>query len=94
VVEERDRVAAALSELGITLLSANNIHGKFLIWDEEALLITSFNWLATTPDPWKPRGAEIGIIVKGPGLAAELQDRFCQLAGIKVPSAGNHRITV
>jgi hypothetical protein len=60
-VEERDRAAAALSALGINLLSAKHVHGKFMIWDDEALLITSFNWLATTPDPWKPRGAEIGV---------------------------------
>jgi hypothetical protein len=89
-IEERDRAAAALSELGIHLLSAENTHGKFMTWDEDALLITSFNWLATSPDPWKPRGAEIGIIVKGPGLAEKLQAQFCQLAGIELPSAGVH----
>jgi cardiolipin synthase len=93
-VEERDRAAASLSELGITLLSAKNIHGKFLIWDEDALLKTSFNWLATSPDPWKPLGAEIGIIIKGPGLAEQLRDRFCRLAGIEVPSTDAHRTTV
>jgi phosphatidylserine/phosphatidylglycerophosphate/cardiolipin synthase-like enzyme len=89
--EERDRAAAALSELGIHLLSANNIHGKFMTWDEDALLITSFNWLATTPDPWKPLGAEIGIIVRGPGLAEKLRTQFCQLAGIELSSADIHR---
>ena len=56
--EERDRAAAGLLKFGIHLLSADNIHGKFMTWDEDALLITSFNWLATTPDPWKPLGAE------------------------------------
>jgi hypothetical protein len=81
---ERDRAAAALSEFGIRLMSAENVHGKFMTWDDKALLITSFNWLATTPDPWKPRGAEIGIIVKGPGLAAHLRKRFCELAGVQI----------
>ncbi len=63
-----------------------------MTWDKDALIVTSFNWLATTPDPWKPRGAEIGIVVKGPGLVERLQDQFCQLAGIEVPSTGwKHR---
>jgi hypothetical protein len=50
--------------------------------DDDALLITSFNWLATSPDPWKPRGAEIGIVVKGPGLVGHLQTKFRQLTGV------------
>jgi hypothetical protein len=58
-----------------------------MTWDEDAFLITSFNWLATTPDPWKPLGAEIGVIVKGPGLAEMLRARFCELAGIELPAA-------
>jgi hypothetical protein len=86
--EERDRTAVALAELGINLWSAGNIHGKFMAWDEEALVVTSFNWLATTPDPWKPRGAEIGVIIKGPGLVEGLKARFSGLAEIKVPAAG------
>ncbi len=85
-IELRDQVVKALSNQGIDFLSAKNIHGKFLIWDDDALLITSFNWLATTPDPWKPHGAEIGLIVKGPGLAENLKERFCKLAEMEVPS--------
>jgi phosphatidylserine/phosphatidylglycerophosphate/cardiolipin synthase-like enzyme len=93
-IDERNRAAAALSEIGIHLLSADNIHGKFMTWDEDALLITSFNWLATTPDPWKPRGAEIGIILKGPGLAEKLRVQFCNFAGIQLPRTDiNHRLS-
>jgi hypothetical protein len=46
------------------------------------LLITSFNWLATTSNPWKPRGAEIGVIVKGPDLVGHLKNKFSEVAGI------------
>jgi hypothetical protein len=81
-IEERDRTAASLAEIGIQLLSVEHIHGKFMTWDDDALLITSFNWLATSPDPWKPRGAEIGIVVKGAGLVEHLQTKFRQLTGV------------
>jgi phosphatidylserine/phosphatidylglycerophosphate/cardiolipin synthase-like enzyme len=81
-IEERDRTAASLAAVGIQLLSVEHTHGKFMTWDDDALLITSFNWLATSLDLWKPRGAEIGIVVKGAGLVEHLQTKFRQLAGI------------
>ncbi|WP_076860962.1 phospholipase D-like domain-containing protein [Bradyrhizobium mercantei] len=80
--EERDRAAAALAEVGIKLFAVDQVHGKFMTWDDDALLITSFNWLATTSNPWKPRGAEIGVIVKGPGLVGHLKNKFSEIAGI------------
>ena len=91
--EERDRAAAGLLKFGIHLLSADNIHGKFMTWDEDALLITSFNWLATTPDPWKPLGAENRNHRKGSRLSRNAPGtvlRFGrdQIAGRKYLSPG------
>ena len=76
--EERDRHAEELSAVGIDLRPVKSVHAKFMTWDDDAILVTSFNWLATTPDPWKPRGAEIGILIKGPGLVESLQSQFSQ----------------
>jgi phosphatidylserine/phosphatidylglycerophosphate/cardiolipin synthase-like enzyme len=79
--EERDRVASNLALRGVVLEAHADLHAKFMIWDEESIVITSFNWLATTPDPWKPRGAEIGAVVKGPNLVSSVRDRFRELTG-------------
>ena len=82
--ENRDEYAKRLSSAGIQLCPAPNVHAKFMTWDDDAVLVTSFNWLATTPDPWKPRGAEIGILIKGPGLVKDLQSRFAEAAQITI----------
>jgi hypothetical protein len=73
---------AALAAIGIHLKVAQRLHGKFLSWDEDDILITSFNWLATTADPWKPKGAEIGLHIRQPGLADELLTRIRDAVGI------------
>ena len=80
--EKRDLHEKELSAVGIELFPVANVHAKFMTWDDDAILVTSFNWLATTPDPWKPRGSEIGVLVKGPGLVESLRARFSQAAEI------------
>jgi hypothetical protein len=79
--EERDRIVSNLASHGVVLEAHADLHAKFMTWDEDAIVITSFNWLATTPDPWKPRGAEIGVVVKGPNLVSAVRDRFRELTG-------------
>lgn len=78
---EADAVAA-LAAKGIHLKVAQRLHGKFLSWDADDVLITSFNWLATTADPWKPKGAEIGLHIRQYGLADELVARVMDAVGI------------
>jgi phosphatidylserine/phosphatidylglycerophosphate/cardiolipin synthase-like enzyme len=76
---KEDDVAAARDQLeraGVTITrSQTELHGKFLAWDHESICITSFNWLATTPDRWKPRAAEVGVFVAGAELNAQLLAR-------------------
>jgi phosphatidylserine/phosphatidylglycerophosphate/cardiolipin synthase-like enzyme len=80
--EKRDAYERQLATSGIRLCSVADVHAKFMTWDDDAVLVTSFNWLAATPDPWKPRGAEIGILIKGPGLVESLHSRFAQVADV------------
>jgi phosphatidylserine/phosphatidylglycerophosphate/cardiolipin synthase-like enzyme len=56
-----------LKRRGLGLQKAENLHGKFLVWDDEHLAATSFNWFATVPDT-RARGAEIGLLLDGPAL--------------------------
>ena len=76
---KEEAVSAARNQLegvGVTLTrSQTELHGKFLAWDDDALCVTSFNWLATTPDRWKPRAAEVGVFVAGADLNSRLLAR-------------------
>lgn len=51
------------------------MHAKVLAWDEDAVVITSQNWLSADPSENRPR-QEIGIFVRAPGLANNLIGRF------------------
>ena len=64
-----------LRGVGIDLIQRDHLHGKFLAWDDDGLVVSSFNWLATTPDPWKPSGAEIGVLVRGRGIVNAFEEK-------------------
>jgi phosphatidylserine/phosphatidylglycerophosphate/cardiolipin synthase-like enzyme len=55
------------------------LHAKFVAWDDDDALITSFNWASADIDPNDPFG-EIGVHVHAPGIAAELLARIGALA--------------
>ncbi|PXA93488.1 hypothetical protein DMC25_00100 [Caulobacter sp. D4A] len=75
-----DRAIAAQTELanaGIALRDVGpDFHAKYLLWDDKNLCVTSFNWLATTADPWKPKGSEIGILLSGSDLNNALLEQM------------------
>jgi hypothetical protein len=52
------------------------LHAKFLAWDDDAVAITSFNWLSTVVADTRSRGAEIGLMAIGPGLRDILTERL------------------
>lgn len=58
----------SLTDRGCSLTKIPALHGKFLAWDNEALAITSFNWLSTVVDGTRTRGAEIGLLSLGQNL--------------------------
>ena len=70
LLREEGRVpdAEAIGRRGINLSSIQEFHAKFLSWDEEALAITSFNWMSTVVDGTRARGAEIGVLIEGKDL--------------------------
>jgi hypothetical protein len=49
---------ANLAARGLDLRVFEKLHAKFLAWDDDALAITSFNWLSTVVAGTRSRGAE------------------------------------
>src|SRR3954462_1901686 len=39
------------------------LHGKFLAWNDETLVITSFNWLAASTGVGHTSVAELGVLI-------------------------------
>jgi cardiolipin synthase len=70
---ENDIIAAQTSSealtRGVRLLEVPaGFHAKFLLWDDDNIVITSFNWGSASIGPDNIDG-EIGIYLKGPGIA-------------------------
>ena len=72
---------AVALERGISLEVCANLHGKFLLWDDDNIAITSFNWMATVTDGTRSRGAEIGMWISGPNLGPILAEKLSSASG-------------
>ncbi|MGO7856845.1 phosphatidylserine synthase [Rhizobium ruizarguesonis] len=64
---------------GIALRQIPELHGKFLAWDSDTVAITSFNWLSTVVDGSRAKGAELGVLVSGAGVAEILLEKLRNL---------------
>jgi phosphatidylserine/phosphatidylglycerophosphate/cardiolipin synthase-like enzyme len=70
---------------GISLIKTKKIplHGKFVAWDEDNLIVTSLNWASASSDMDFPWG-EVGVYVQCPGIAssalARLEEIFPELS--------------
>jgi hypothetical protein len=73
--EGRGPDVATLKARGIMVDLVPQLHGKYLLWDNEALAFTSFNWLSTVVDGTRVRGAEIGILACGPNLRSMFENK-------------------
>jgi phosphatidylserine/phosphatidylglycerophosphate/cardiolipin synthase-like enzyme len=51
------------------------LHAKFLLWDDDHVVITSLNWSSADTRADAPQ-AEIGLYLNSTGLAADLRRRF------------------
>lgn len=77
----KNRHARALAEEarlnGLTLTRTRKIplHGKFVAWDDDDLVVTSLNWASASVDVDFPWG-EIGVHVNLPGLASDALERL------------------
>lgn len=69
----QDTAAAA----GVRLLQIENreLHGKFLLWDDDHLIVTSLNWSSADTRADAPQG-EIGLYMHSPGLADNVRLRL------------------
>ena len=59
----------------IHLNQVDKAHAKLLCWDDDHVVITSLNWLSKDIDCQK-RLSEIGVYLKGSGLASYLKERY------------------
>ena len=66
------------------------LHGKFVAWDSDNLVVTSLNWGSASSDADFPQ-AEIGVHVEAGGIAdgavAQLQVIFPEIARSAADSA-------
>jgi cardiolipin synthase A/B len=53
------------------------LHGKFLLWDRDDLVITSLNWSSADTSRDAPTG-EVGLYLHSPGIAATVRARLAQ----------------
>lgn len=71
----KNRHARALAEEakthGLTLTRTKKVplHGKFVAWDDDDLIVTSLNWASASADPDFP-WSEIGVHIHAPGIAS------------------------
>lgn len=70
LLRETGRVPEAeeLAKRGLMLERCEGLHGKFLLWDDDSLAVSSFNWLSTVADGTRVSGAELGVFISGPSL--------------------------
>jgi hypothetical protein len=85
-LKEQGRTAdqSSIERRGLGLTQVEHLHGKFLVWDEEALAVTSFNWLSTVVEGTRNRGAELGLLALGPDLRKMLEQKLAKVAP-KIP---------
>lgn len=69
-----------MTKLGVRLVRASptKLHGKFLAWDDDDVVVTSFNWASASVDPAFPQ-AELGVHVRGKGIGADVLRRVEKL---------------
>lgn len=54
-----------------------NLHAKFVVWDDNDLLVTSLNWGSASTDVDSPCD-EVGIHIHAPGIGAHTLARMCE----------------
>jgi cardiolipin synthase A/B len=72
-------LAAIAASAGVRLVQIHDreLHGKFLIWDDDHLVITSLNWSSADTSADAPLG-EIGLYIRSPDLAANVRRRLIE----------------
>lgn len=75
------------AENGVRLVQASKplLHGKFVTWDDDDVVVSSLNWTSAAADPDHPWN-DLGVHIRAPGLANDVLQRLqvffpIQLAG-------------
>jgi hypothetical protein len=79
---------------GYSIEQIRNLHGKFLTWDDNALVVTSFNWLSTVVANTRARGAELGIMSMGPDLREILATKLMVASGSSIDIARDRELNL
>lgn len=81
--EKRIGREAADAGVELTLVESPRLHGKFMLWDSDDVVITSLNWLSADQTDSQSL-AEIGVHIHSPGAAEIVRKDF--LAAISAAS--------
>lgn len=68
LAEQAEPTPEEVGRRGIALERVNDVHAKYMAWDRTNLVITSFNWMATSVDGKGSKGAEMGALIEGPDI--------------------------
>lgn len=68
---------AAAANVRLVQIPDRELHGKFLLWDDDHVVITSLNWSSADTRRDMPQ-AEIGLYLQSPGLASDLRRRLLE----------------
>jgi cardiolipin synthase A/B len=62
---------------GVRMVTSGKIplHGKFLAWDDDDLVVTSINWASASSDPDFPEG-EVGVHIRAADIGAFCLDKL------------------
>jgi cardiolipin synthase A/B len=71
---ELQKVAAS-ANVRLLQIEHRELHGKFLLWDDDHLVVTSLNWSSADTRSNAPQ-AEIGLYICSPGVAENVRRRL------------------
>ncbi len=77
--QDAAELEAVARSAGIRLVQIQDreLHGKFLLWDDDHLVITSLNWSSADTRSDMPQG-EIGLYIKSPNVASNFRKRLIE----------------
>lgn len=80
--------AEEIGKRGIKIEQAEDVHAKYIGWDDDDVVISSFNWMATSVESTRAGCAEVGALVSGPGIRAALAAKLARVSG----SSDDHNV--
>jgi phosphatidylserine/phosphatidylglycerophosphate/cardiolipin synthase-like enzyme len=82
-VTEIDDTITRLTGERVNISQCQRLHGKFMAWNDEILVITSFNWLAASTGPAHHTVGELGVLIRDPLLVKSFLKRLEAATGFK-----------